>query len=80
MISFTNDMNFNHTELHSLIPWPLILFALEEKKWEKVTCEGYGTILSTTSQLFTDVFGLSLGIRPTDAGYVLHSHADPAGK
>ena len=47
---------------------------------EKVTCEGYGTILSTTSQLFTDVFGLSLGIRPTDAGYVLHSHADPAGK
>jgi quinol monooxygenase YgiN len=47
---------------------------------EKVTCEGYGTILSTTSQLFTDAFGLSLGVRPTDTGYVLHSHADPAGK
>lgn len=47
---------------------------------EKVTCEGYGTVLSTTSQLFTDTFGLSLGVRTTDAGYVLHSHADPAGK
>lgn len=47
---------------------------------EKVTCEGYGTILSTTSQLFTDTFGLSLGVKTTDAGYVLHRHADPAGK
>ena len=47
---------------------------------EKVTCEGYGVILDSTSQLFTNSFGLSLGIRPTDAGYVLHSHADPAGK
>ena len=47
---------------------------------EKVTCEGYGTVLSTTSQLFTNVFGLNLGVKTTDAGYVLHPHADPAGK
>lgn len=47
---------------------------------EKVTSEGYGAVLTTTSQLFTDVFGLNLAVRATDAGYVLHSNADPAGK
>ena len=47
---------------------------------ERVTCEGYGTVLSTTSQFFTDTLGMNLNIRMTDTGYVLHSLADPAGK
>ena len=47
---------------------------------EHIACEGYGTVLNTTTQFFTDTFGLGLAVKATDAGYVLHSHADPAGK
>lgn len=47
---------------------------------ESVTCEGYGTVLQTTKQLFNDTLGLNLVVKATDAGYVLHLQADPAGK
>ena len=47
---------------------------------DRVTCEGYGTVLPTTIQLFGDKLGLSLAVKTTDAGYVLHPQGDPAGK
>lgn len=47
---------------------------------ESVMCEGYGTVLATTIHSFSDSFGLTLSVKATDAGYVLHPKADPAGK
>ncbi len=47
---------------------------------EHVVCEGYGNVHPTTVQLFSVELGLKLVAKATDAGYVLHSHADPLGK
>ena len=47
---------------------------------ESITCEGYGIVLAKTIQSFSDSLGLTLSVKATDAGYVLHPEADPAGK
>ncbi len=47
---------------------------------EHVMCEGYGEVHPNTVQLFDVELGLKLVAKATDAGYVLHSHADPSGK
>lgn len=47
---------------------------------ESITCEGYGSVLPTTVQLFASELGLQLVAIATDAGYVLHPNADPAGQ
>ena len=47
---------------------------------ECVTCEGYGSVLPATVQLFGTKLGLELVTMVADAGYVLHPQADPAGK
>lgn len=47
---------------------------------ECVTWEGYGSVLPATVQLFGTKLGLELVTKATDAGYVLHPQADPAGK
>lgn len=44
-----------------------------------VTCEGYGSVLPPTVQLFNVELDLKLVTLATDAGYVLHPNADPLG-
>ena len=47
---------------------------------ECINFEGYGSVLPSTVQLFGAELGLELVTMATDAGYVLHSQADPGGK
>ena len=51
-----------------------ILEASDSNKWNV-----YGTLLHTTSAKLSEV-GVEAVARKTDAGYVLHPHADPAGQ